>query len=78
MDQIELPTQLIAVLADPLLQKFLLLRPDEEATTRIDNWLSAVFEDVCNGDADLSTVGDVLEPVADYVASAKVCVYAPA
>jgi centromere protein I len=67
-----LPSQLVAVLADPLLQKFLLLRPDEEAYTRIHNWITAVLQDIRTGDADSSTISEVLGVLREYVTVTKV------
>jgi centromere protein I len=72
LDKIELPTQLVAVFADPLLQKFLLLRPDAEASSRISNWLMACLADVAGGDADSDLLADMLEVVHEYVLRVKV------
>lgn len=72
IEKIELPNQLVAVLADPLLQKLLLLRPSEESQQRIVNWLNAVLQDVMDGDADEDTLFDVLDVVRDFVVSTKV------
>jgi centromere protein I len=72
LERIELPTQLVAVLADPLLQKFLLLRPGAEASSRITNWLTACLDDVARGDADPAYLEDILEVIHDYAVSAKV------
>ncbi|KAK2590051.1 hypothetical protein QQS21_012267 [Conoideocrella luteorostrata] len=66
MDKLELPNQLVAVLADPLLQKLLILRPDPESYQRISNWLSAVFQEVMAGDADEATLWEVLEVVREF------------
>lgn len=74
LEKIELPTQLVAVLADPLLQKFLLLRPDAEASSRITNWLMACLGDVASGDAGPGLLLDMLEVIHDYAVSTKVCV----
>ncbi|GAB1315001.1 Mis6-domain-containing protein [Madurella fahalii] len=71
LEKIELPTQLVAVLADPLLQKFLLLRPDAEASSRITNWLMACLGDVASGDADSGLLLDMLEVAHDYAMSTK-------
>ncbi|PKS05333.1 hypothetical protein jhhlp_008707 [Lomentospora prolificans] len=71
LENIMLPSQLVAVLADPLLQKFLLLRPDEEAYTRINNWLSAALQDIRTGDADSKTIADVLGVLYEYVTLSK-------
>ncbi|KAK4240494.1 centromere protein I [Achaetomium macrosporum] len=71
LEKIELPTQLVAVLADPLLQKFLLLRPDAEAFSRIANWLMACLDDVARGDADPAYLEDLLVVIHDYAVSTK-------
>ena len=72
MDNIELPNQLVAVLADPLLQKLLVLRPSAESDQRIANWLNAVLEDVIQGDADKDTLWEVLEVLRQFVTQTKV------
>jgi centromere protein I len=75
MDKIELPNQLVAILADPLLQKLLVLRPDANSDRRIANWLNAVLEDVVQGDADQDTLWEVLEVLKQYVEQTKVKCY---
>lgn len=72
MDKIELPNQLVAVLADPLLQKLLILRPNADSDYRIANWLNAVLEDVIQGDADQETLWEVLEVLKQFVVQTKV------
>ena len=72
MDRIELPNQLVAVLADPLLQKLLLLRPSAEAYQRIANWLSSVLQNVLEEDADEATLWEVLDVVREFVVQSKV------
>lgn len=67
-----LPSQLVAVIADPLLQKLLLLRPDEEAYVRVNNWMMAVLQDIRSGEADASTISDVLGLLHEYVVVSKV------
>lgn len=62
----------MAVLADPLLQKLILLRPSAAANLRIVNWLNAVLQDVMDGDADETTLWDVMSVVRDYVVHTKV------
>ncbi|WZH45059.1 Mis6-domain-containing protein [Fusarium acuminatum] len=69
LDKLELPNQLIAVLADPLLQKLMLLKPGHESEQRIANWLNAVLQDVHDGDADEATFFDMLDILRDYVVS---------
>ncbi|KAJ4302232.1 hypothetical protein N0V88_002368 [Collariella sp. IMI 366227] len=71
LEKIELPAQLVAVLADPLLQKFLLLRPDGEASSRISNWLMACLGDVASGDVDSDLLLDMLEVIRDYAVAIK-------
>ncbi|KAG6041253.1 hypothetical protein E4U41_005294 [Claviceps citrina] len=71
MDKLELPNQLVAVLADPLLQKLLILRPNPESYQRISNWLSAVFQEVMSGDADEATLWEVLEVAREFVARTR-------
>lgn len=74
LEKIELPTQLVAVLADPLLQKFLLLRPDAEASSRVSNWLMACLGDVSSGDADSEIFLEMVEVINSYALATKVCV----
>ncbi|KAK4175726.1 Mis6-domain-containing protein [Triangularia setosa] len=71
LEKIEMPSQLVAVLADPLLQKFLLLRPSEQASQRIGNWLMACVGDVASGDTDASFLLDMVDVIHDYVLSSK-------
>ncbi|RYP90185.1 hypothetical protein DL770_003721 [Monosporascus sp. CRB-9-2] len=70
LETIELPNQLIAVLGDPLLQKFLLLKPDAEANQRVNNWLSSYAHDMISGDSDANPL-DILATLRDYVSSTK-------
>lgn len=63
----------MAVLADPLLQKLMLLRPDSESEQRLANWLNGVLQDVRDGDADEDTFFDMLDILREYVVSIKVC-----
>ncbi|KAF4338197.1 Centromere I [Fusarium beomiforme] len=71
IDKLELPNQLVAVLADPLLQKLMLLRPSSESDQRIANWLYGILQDVHDGDADETTLFDMLDILRDYVVSTK-------
>lgn len=72
LEKIELPTQLVAVLADPLLQKLLLLRPTAEGFTRVSNWITACMGDVASGDGDINFLLDVLDVIHDYTISTRV------
>ncbi|KPM35183.1 hypothetical protein AK830_g11377 [Neonectria ditissima] len=71
LEKIEMPNQLVAVLADPLLQKLMLLRPSDESDHRISNWLNSALQDVIDGDAEESMLFDVLDILRDYVAATK-------
>ncbi|KAF9771481.1 hypothetical protein IL306_010897 [Fusarium sp. DS 682] len=71
IDKLELPNQLVAVLADPLLQKLMLVRPSSESEQRVANWLNGVLQDVHDGDADETTFFDMLDILRDYVDSTK-------
>jgi centromere protein I len=62
----------VAVLADPLLQKLMLLRPDAEGFSRISNWLAASMNDIASGDADPSSFLDLVDIVHEYTTSTKV------
>lgn len=72
MDKIELPNQLAAVLADPLLQKLLALRKDETTSRRVTQWIGAALADFLEGNADNRTFVDMMDVLADYVARTKV------
>lgn len=50
----------------------MILRPDNEASIRVRNWLNACITDVKVGDADASVLLDVVEVLQDYVAATKV------
>ncbi|KAI9695452.1 MAG: hypothetical protein M1820_008637 [Bogoriella megaspora] len=50
LERLELPSQLIASLHDPLLQKYLALRPSELSTQRIRGWLTSYDVDVSHLD----------------------------
>jgi len=73
LEKIELPTQLVAVLGDPLLQKLLRLRPDNDANVRVSYWIEACINDVISGDADQSTLLDMVETIYEFVQTTKVC-----
>jgi centromere protein I len=72
LEKIELPTQLVAVLADPLLQKLLLLRPDGEGFSRVSNWVMSCMGGVLDGDADAGLLLDMAEVIHDYASHTKV------
>lgn len=71
VEKIELPNQLAAVLADPLLQKFVALKKDDAASKRVVHWINAVLEDVLNGNADDKSFAETMEMLKEYVARVK-------
>ncbi|KAK7456310.1 hypothetical protein Landi51_02553 [Colletotrichum acutatum] len=75
VEKIELPNQLAAVLADPLLQKFVALKKDDAASKRVVHWIDAVLEDVLNGNADDKSFAETMEMLEEYVARVKVKLY---
>ncbi|KAI9718886.1 MAG: hypothetical protein M1812_003770 [Candelaria pacifica] len=75
LEQIELPNQLISALDDPLLQKYLALRPSEKATKRLEKWLSAAFDDISraiiDGNEDEKVLSELLRGVLTYTRRTK-------
>ncbi|VUC21532.1 unnamed protein product [Clonostachys rosea] len=71
LEKIQLPNQMVAVLADPLLQKLLLLSPNGDAFQRITNWLQAVLDDVINGGTDEDTFWDIIDVLREFVLHTK-------
>jgi len=72
LEKIEMPTQIVAVMADPLLQKLMVLRPDAEGFARVSNWIAAYMTDVATGDADPSVLLDMVDVIHSYVLNTKV------
>ncbi|KAK8041386.1 hypothetical protein PG994_014393 [Apiospora phragmitis] len=70
LETIEMPNQLISVLADPLLQKLLLLRPDAESLQRASNWLVSCAQDLVSGDGDSEMEG-ILEIMRGYARATR-------
>ncbi|CAK7271179.1 hypothetical protein SEPCBS57363_004485 [Sporothrix epigloea] len=79
LENIELPSQMVAVLADPLLQKLLLLRPSDESFARVDRWLEECIASVVYGNRNLGYLGrgnidelmELLEVVHEYITSTR-------
>ncbi|KAL2067965.1 hypothetical protein VTL71DRAFT_16063 [Oculimacula yallundae] len=73
LEKIQPPNQLVAVIDDPLLQKFLQLRSSENYSKRIDNWLMAFFEDqLQSSNAGDRPVLEMLQSVLGYTRYTKV------
>lgn len=73
LEKIPLPSQLVAVLSDPLLQKLAFLRHDVEAEVeqRANDWIIAFLDDVASGEIDKSELEAVLGVMKDFVLSTK-------
>lgn len=72
LEKIQPPNQLVAVINDPLLQKFLQLRSSESNTRRVDSWLMAFFEDhLQSSHADERQILDILESMLAYTRHTK-------
>lgn len=71
LEKIELPNQLVAVLADPLLQKLMLLKPAAESHQRVGNWVVSWAQELTERNSD-SDSGGFLEILLAYVSATKV------
>jgi centromere protein I len=73
LEKIELPNQLVAVIGDPLLQNLLQLKSNNTIKRRIDNWLTAFFEDQLeSGGSTGNTLLDMLAAIKEYASFTKV------
>lgn len=72
LEKIHLPNQLAAVVADPLLQKLVLLRKDDLMSKRIIHWIDAALDDILSGTADVKAFEDTMEILGDFVSNTKV------
>lgn len=76
LERIELPSQLIAALSDPLLQKHLLLKDDKSSQRRIDQWLAIFLDSQLemeeSGEPATKELRDVLDRLLLYTRSSKV------
>ncbi|KAH8683370.1 Mis6-domain-containing protein [Tricladium varicosporioides] len=72
LEKIEPPNQLVAVLGDPLLQKFLQLRSSEVYTKRVDSWLLTFFEDQLQMTGPDNKILEMLEAVLGYTRYTKI------
>lgn len=71
LEKIELPDHIVAVLVDPLLQKFMMLKPDSDFK-RAASWMDVQMAEILNGDADHDTVTSTLNTIREYSRSTKV------
>jgi centromere protein I len=76
LDRIEPPGQLVALLADPLLQKYVELKPSPIATARIGLWLATSLEEqyeaARSGTGDTQYLSEVLQGLQKYAQYNKV------
>ncbi|KAH8821570.1 Mis6-domain-containing protein [Xylogone sp. PMI_703] len=72
LEKIDLPNQIVAVIGDRLMQKFIQLKPAPSTSRRIDNWLMSFFEDQL-GDPDGSEprILAMLAAILDYTRYTK-------
>jgi centromere protein I len=63
LDRLELPNQVIAVVNDPLLQKYLALKPSKIGTARVERWLEGFFDDELHQQQDPNSDGERLTEV---------------
>lgn len=71
LEKIELPDHLVAVLIDPLMQKFMMLRSDKDLK-RASAWIDSQMAEILNGDADAETVANTIKIIHEYARSTKV------
>ena len=81
LDKIEPPSQLVAALDDPLLRTYVVLKQDETAQRRLDNWLALFLDSQLQaeaaGDDASNDLQDVLNKLLKYTQYTKVSVCVP-
>ncbi|ROV87495.1 hypothetical protein VMCG_10501 [Cytospora schulzeri] len=70
LEKVEVPDHLVAVLVDPLLQKFMMLRPDQDLRRAL-TWMDTQVGEALNGDADDETVENTLKIIHEFARSTK-------
>lgn len=71
LEKVELPDHLVAVLVDPLLQKFMMLRPDLNLK-RASAWLDVQLAEILSGEADDRAIEETLRIILEYARTTKV------
>ncbi|KAH8623079.1 hypothetical protein IG631_22236 [Alternaria alternata] len=75
LDRIEPPGQLVAVLTDPLLQKYIALKPSPVNTARLRTWLAACleeqFEEYRQGTGNAQHLSEILDGLLRYARFTK-------
>lgn len=78
LDRIEPPGQLISFLTDPLLQKYVELKPSPVLSTRIDLWLATCLEEQLSAAAskaeDTAFLAELLHGLLHHARYTKVCI----
>jgi centromere protein I len=76
LDCIEAPGQMVSFLTDPLLQKYVELKPSPVTSARIDLWLSACLEDLYEaerlGNGEPQYLKQILDGMRVHADSTKV------
>lgn len=76
LDRIEPPGQLISFLTDPLLQKYVELKPSPIVATRIDLWLATCLEEQYaaerQGTGDIPYASEILDGLLRHSQYTKV------
>ena len=76
LERIDPPSQLVAGLRDPLLQKYLSLHPSAETQQRLEFWLLRYFEEELDtlreGFGASLTLTDMLAALVEYTEATKV------
>jgi centromere protein I len=76
LENIESPSQLVAGLHDPVLQKYLMLNASTDSSRRLDFWLQRSFEDeletLREGFGLSPTLSELLSGIVSYTESTKV------
>ncbi|MCJ1351128.1 MAG: hypothetical protein MMC33_001110 [Icmadophila ericetorum] len=75
LEKIDLPDQMISILIDPLMQKYVMLRGIEIARTRVDQWLSLVFDSelqsLREGKPMTAKAVEILSKIPDFTRGTK-------
>ncbi|RFU26880.1 hypothetical protein B7463_g9460, partial [Scytalidium lignicola] len=72
LEKIELPNQLVAVIGDRLMQKFIQLKSSPTTARRVDNWLMSFFEaQLEDPDTSESKILAMLTAILDYTRYTK-------
>jgi centromere protein I len=78
LDRIEPPGQLVSFLTDPLLQKFVELKPSPIVSARIGLWLATCLEDLASaavrGTEDTALLAELLNALLQHARYTKVCI----